>query len=337
MTTPSVAFIGHLASLERYRDVLTELRGPDLAPLSVETVEAALRSLAPMPLADFHFRSTRGREVHGRYVELWLPVDATALGDPGFVRAGLGRVRQACDEARAFGARIAALGGFSSIVGEGKLPAPSGADDLALTTGNSLTAAIVVEQLRSVAPPTTRVTVVGAAGDVGSAVCRLLAEGGRPLALVGRSPRPLQELARELKGSEILELAAALRGAEVLVLVASTAPGALAFDGLASGAVVLDVGHPPNASARAGVRYATAGRIVHAHPPLTDLGPALVAGAPGENHACLAEALVLAYEERFVPFSRGRGEIKPAQAHEILGLARRHGIEPAPLHYEGGN
>ena len=47
----------------------------------------------------------------------------------------------------------------------------------------------------------------------------------------------------------------------------------------------------------------------------------------------LKEGEVLAFEQRWEAFSSGRGNIRPEQGNEILGLARRHGIEPAPLHW----
>lgn len=334
--SPSVAFIGHLASLERYRDVLTTLRGADLGPVSPVAVRDSLGPLAPMPLCDFWFRSLTGRELWGRYVELWLLIGAESLVEPAFLRAGLKRVEAACREAHAFGARIAALGGFSSILGEGKLDQLGARDYPVLTTGNSLTAAVLAEQVAAVASAKTRITIVGAAGDVGSGLSRLLFERGYPLVLIGRNPQRLARLSSELGGVETSTWEEAAPRSEVVVLVASTALGSLSLATVPEGAWVLDAGHPPNAADAGRVRYAPAGRVRHAHAPRTDLPAVLADCAAGETHACLAEALVLAYESRFTPFSRGRGQIRPEQATEIRRLALRHGIEPAPLHIAGG-
>jgi fatty aldehyde-generating acyl-ACP reductase len=325
---PEVAFIGHMPSARRYHDLLCAARGPDLPAPPLEDFERMVRAMAPMPISDFWFESTTGRQVVGRYIDIFFLVD-----EPLAVKAGLSRVRAACDEARACGARIAALGGFSSILGEMSGGGASAAHGLALTTGNTLTAAVLAAQVQVAAHGDIAVTVVGAGGDVGSGLCRILAAQGRQLVLVGRNPRPLEELESELPRARACGWDEAARTAELVVTVASTPPGAIGLDALPSGATVLDAGHPSNAAPAAHVRYAPAGKVRHARTPRTDLPVVLADCAHGETHACLAEALVLAYEERFEPYSRGRGGVHPPAAAAILALAERHGVVPAPLHF----
>jgi hypothetical protein len=95
--------------------------------------------------------------------------------------------------------------------------------------------------------------------------------------------------------------------------------------------VVLDAGHPWNA-ASGHARAFVGGRVRFAIPPESPL-PAFTSHgcAPGEHHACLAEGVALALEGRFEPFSRGRGNIVPERAAEILAIAGRHGLTPAPV------
>lgn len=323
-----VAFIGHLSSVDRYREVLAAARGPGHRPLDREEVERSVRALDPMPISEWSFRSLTGRVVSGCYIDMFLLVDRQMSP-----RSGITRVRAACREAARVGARIAALGGFSSILGEMDRASPEATEtDVAFTTGNTLTAAVIAAQVE-VHAPGAEVTVVGAAGDVGSGLCRILAARGHPLVLVGRSPGPLAALQGELPRAQLRSWAEAAPSVQVAVLVASAVEGEIDLAAVPAGALVLDAGHPANARP-AGQRYARAGRVLHAHAsPVTDLPAVLSDFAPDESHACLAEALVLAFEERYEPYSRGRGQVRPDRAAEILALAGRHGIRPATLSF----
>ena len=325
---PAVAFIGHMPSAQRYHDLLCAARGSDLPAPPLDGFERMVRAMAPMPITDCLFESTNGRQVVGRYIDIFFLVD-----EPLAVHSGLSRVRAACDEAHACGARIAALGGFSSILGEMSGNDAGAARKPVLTTGNTLTAAVLASQVQVAGPGDLTVTVVGAAGDVGSGLCRILAAQGRRLVLVGRNPRPLEELRAELSHARTCGWNEAARAAELVVTVTSTPLAAIALDALPQGAIVLDAGHPCNAAPAAHVRYAQAGKVRHARIPRPDLPVVLADSAPGETHACLAEALVLAYEDRFEPYSQGRGGIYPPAATAILTFAEKHGVVPAPLHF----
>jgi predicted amino acid dehydrogenase len=322
---PEVGFIGHLGSVAAYRAVLEAARGSDLPALRLEDVERLLPHLEPMPVSDAVIRTPSGREVQGRYFDLFFLVEGAL-----HVKSGLARVRAACAQARSAGVKIGALGGFSSILGEMARADLSRELGVPFTTGNALTAATIAAQVAAAVPPDAVVTVVGAAGDVGTGVCRLLARAGRRLVLVGRNPVPLERLCLEIptaRGSTWEEAAAAV---EAAVLLASATEGAIPLDRLPAGAIVLDGGHPANARPTAQVRYAPAGRM--ALDLVADL-PAVVEQhcQPGELPACLAEAAVLALEERFEPYSTGRGHIHPDRAEGIFEMAARHGITPAPL------
>jgi len=330
---PLLAFIGHLETAEAYLDLLTCARGDDLPKLSLEEIEPLLRVLDPMPVCSLTLRSIRGTAVLAHYIDVGLLPDVqTGL------RKALARIRLAGLEARAAGARLGVLGGFTSILGE--LAGVDLGRDLGLpfTTGNTLAAAVIAEQVASLEPHLdgSSVTVVGAGGDVGSGLSRILHARGVRLLLVGRTRRPLENLATELKGAQPLSWPEAASRSKIVVLAASAAAGSIPLDAVPSQAFVLDAGHPPNARLDGHAHYAVAGRVTHALPPECDL-PALLSAryATGESHACLAEGEVLAFEERWERFSSGRGRIVPERAEEILGLAQRHGIRPAPMRFGG--
>jgi fatty aldehyde-generating acyl-ACP reductase len=326
---PEIALLGHLESIEAYCDLLGAARGRDLPPLRPERLEPVLQRGGPMPICDLRLRSPRDVAVTARYIDIaflgaWLRVVDT-----------LSKVRAGCIEAVRSGARIAALGGFTSILGERHGVDASSEYGIAFTTGNTLTAAVIADQVRGLAGGARGATiaVIGAGGDVGSGVSRLLHARGHRLLLVGRTGAALQSMAAELVEAEVATWEAAAPRADVVVLVASATHGELSLDLVRRDAWVLDAGHPPNARVPAG-RYARAGRVVHALLPESDFPELLsLQYGPGESHACLAEAEVLAFEGRWESFSGRRGRIRPTQADEILALAARHGITPAPLRF----
>lgn len=328
---PLLALIGHLETAEAYRDLLTAARGPDLPSPCLGDVEAFVRVMDPMPVCDVTLRSMQGPVVPARYIDVGLLPDSRAA-----LRRASARIRLAGQEAQRSGARLGVLGGFASILGR-----RAGLDleeelGLPFTTGNTLTAAVIAEQVASLRSDlrAATVTVVGAGGDVGSGLCRILHAQGVRVRLVGRARRPLAKLAAELRGAEVLSWPHDARRSDIVVLAASAPLGSIPLEGLPPAAVVLDAGHPPNARSDGRVRYAAAGRVTHAIPPESDL-PALLSKryAPTETHACLAEGMALAYAGRWEAFSRARGTIVPERAEEILGMARRHGIRPATLHF----
>jgi predicted amino acid dehydrogenase len=325
--TPDIAFLGHLGSVAAYRSVLGAARGADLPLPALADVDRLLRHLEPMPLADAVIRTPAGRAVRGRYFDLFFLIE-----EPLRFKLGLERVRAACAQARTQGARIGALGGFSSILGERAGVDLSREVGVPFTTGNTLTAAAIAAQVEAAVPSGCTVTVVGAGGDVGTGVCRLLARAGRRLVVVGRNPEPLDRLCREIPGTRRRSWDEAAPEVEVAVLLASAVEGPIALDAVPAGALVADGGHPANAAPAAHVGYAPAGRVTV--DIAVDLPIVLEqhCGA-GELPACLAEAAVLALERRYEAYSAGRGLIQPERAIAIREMAARHGITPASLRF----
>ncbi|MBE9471828.1 MAG: hypothetical protein IMY75_06965 [Chloroflexi bacterium] len=93
--------------------------------------------------------------------------------------------------AQRLGARILGLGAFTSVVGDGGVTVAQRLN-IPVTTGHSLTVAIVIEALveaahcRGIRPELTTTAVVGATGSIGSACAELLAPMVAELVLIGR-------------------------------------------------------------------------------------------------------------------------------------------------------
>jgi fatty aldehyde-generating acyl-ACP reductase len=322
VTSVDVALLGHLESAEAYVQMMTTL-SRTRRDADASAVSRLLPHLAPSPVCDVRVHSSNGRSIVARYIDLYLVVDATFE-----VLQARSKLARALEEAALSGARIAGLGGFSSIVGEASRNLVPRDARLALTTGNTLTAAALVEQVcRHVSAPGP-ITVVGAAGDVGSGSCRGLHARGYQLRLVGRSAKPLRELAAELPDAECATWPEAGVGAACIVLVASAALGAISLESISTDVLVIDAGHPRNGDRYPGM--ARGGRVRYAVRPEPEV--AMLLERPDESHACLAEACILALESRLVDYSLGRGRITLETMQDMLAMASTHGVTPAPLH-----
>jgi predicted amino acid dehydrogenase len=296
-------------------------------------------------VCDVSVRSLDGRQVRGVYIDCFIPPDKL---DARFLRENLGRVRDAAECAIREGARIASLGGFSSILLEGKLDLLPQHTGTAFTTGNTLTVAFIVQGVERAVELAGRdfhdasLLIVGATGDVGSGCARSLARRVKRLLLCARNSDRLERLAGELAslGSEVkasTDLHALAANADLVICAASMTAPTLLLEALPYGAIVCDAGYPKNL-------------CPDFHPP----GGAVFVGGLGQvvggfsfdpdllgilnphpflnvSHGCMLEGVALAMEGRFEAFSLGRGFIHPARVEQISSIARKHGIVPAPL------
>ena len=332
-TAPVAAAIGHLESAEAYRDFLSATRGSGRPPVQLEHIDRLIRRLAPMPVCNLVVRSPTGAVITAVYIDAFLLADAKF--GIGAAAEAVTRVQAAYRAAAQSGVRLVTLGGFSSIIGEFAQLNPSRDYGIAFTTGNALTAAVIAEQLlEAIDGADTTVTVVGAAGDVGSG-CAASCIRAVSSCCWWTTPPPLQALAAELREPPSGIGTKPPRSPTWLSLVSSASHGGVPLDGVPASALVLDAGHPPNANAPSarGPRYVRAGRVRLQYPLESDLPEFVDCYSRGELHACLAEGMTLALEGRWESYSSARGGITPARAAEILALAARHGIEPVPLRF----
>ncbi|MFW6108454.1 MAG: shikimate dehydrogenase [bacterium] len=341
---PKFALITHPYDLAHLRRILAYYKPggklpPD--PLLVRVFEWT----PSFKLGEWHgVRSAAGTTVDGLNVTCPILPDMPRLGP----KAIFEKIRQACELAADLGAGIAALGGFTSILGEnGRLSAAAGTD-IAVTTGNTLTATLAVRGLRRAAQALdvdlrrATVAVVGATGDIGSACARALAGQVGRLHLAARGPGRLAALKAELNGhSDRVQVSTdnhqALADAHAVLGVASASTPILEAEDFAPGAIVCDVGYPKNVASRAASRddvFVFDGGLAATPCPL-DFGFDNGLPSPRVLYGCFAEGVVLAAEGRFESFSRGKGNIWPEQMSEIGALADKHGFGLAPF-YSGG-
>ena len=260
------------------------------------------------------------------------------------------KVLNAMELAQKKGISITALGGFTSIIFENfNLLQHQHVRSTTLewerfTTGNTHTAWVISRQVEVNAPllgidlSKARVAVVGATGDIGSAVCRWLSQrtGVAELLLVARQQQPLLDLQQELGGGRILTLEEALPEADVVVWVASM-PRTLDIDAstLRQPCLMIDGGYPKNLDARvagSGVHVLKGGIVEFS----TDIGWTMMEIAEMEKpqrqmFACFAEAMLLEFEGCHTNFSWGRNNITLEKMDFIGAASQRHGFSTLNL------
>ena len=284
-----------------------------------------------------------GKPVHGLIYALGATPRQMLTRPPEFTYS---RLDAAVRDAAARGAKIVGLGAFTKVVGDAGITVAKRAP-IPVTTGNSLTIAATLETAKLTAirlgwPSLARgrAMIVGATGAIGSVCSRLLAAAVKDVVLVSIEPPRLEALKRT-----ILEETPDARvetdvstvpwvGQCDLIVTATSAFGLRVLDvsQCKPGAVILDVALPPDISAeeaavRPDVLVVESGEVLIPGPVNFSFDIGL---PPHVSYACLAEAALLAMEERFECFTLGR-DVPPARVKEIYRLYRRHGFQIAPL------
>ncbi|HEV7485899.1 MAG TPA: hypothetical protein VGQ65_09465 [Thermoanaerobaculia bacterium] len=344
------ALVGHPESWSAAAEVFSALRGPEHKPLPDDEIKDILPWIPPRAVCRVDVKSIGDAAAHGLYIDSFISPDHL---DAAFVQENLTRVRAAAAYAIKAGARIVSLGGFSSILLEGKFDQLPPRQHTVFTTGNTLTVAFIVRGIETMCASQGRdlqrstLLVVGATGDVGSGSVRCLATKVRRVQLYARNTERLRRLAAELDASGIeveigTDLAQFSEQADLVICAASLPSPSLLLDSIAPDALVCDAGYPKNLSPDAETSQATIffgglGQIAGGMTFDPDLHGILNHHPfPDVAHGCLLEGIALALEGRFEPFSRGRGAITPKLVDEIERIAARHGIRLAPFFNAGG-
>jgi len=248
--------IGHSTSLEQARHKALQLGYPEYAEGDFD-----MWCVAPPQLVEqVTVTSRTGKQISGAYIDsVFVPEMLTRF------KTARRKVLSAMELAQKSGIAITALGGFTSIIFENfNLLKESQIRSTTLdwqrfTTGNTHTAWVIAQQVERNAPllgidlQRANIAVVGATGDIGSAVCRWLQRRGvGELLLVARRPQPLIELQESLGEGRILSLEDALPEADVVVWVASL-PQSLEIDtaSLKKPCLMIDGGYPKNLDSKA--------------------------------------------------------------------------------------
>jgi predicted amino acid dehydrogenase len=344
------ALIGHQESWRAASDVLAVLRGAGRTRLPDDDIREIYPWILSRPVCHVEVASTVGVKARGLYIDSFIPPDCL---DARYIHENIARVRAAAACAINAEAKIASLGGFSSILIEGNFDLLPEKHDTVFTTGNTLTVGFIVQGILKMCAMRCRdisrsnLLIVGATGDVGSGCARCLAPCVRRVMLCARNTERLGALAAELKadGTDV-EFATRLEQftseADIVICVASLASPSLLLGRLSPEPIICDAGYPKNLKPdaqfpRATIFFGGLGQITGGLRFAPDFSGVLNRHPfPNMAHGCLLEGMALALERRFESFSVGRGFITRKRVQQIEAMAARHGIHLAPLHNAEG-
>jgi fatty aldehyde-generating acyl-ACP reductase len=261
------------------------------------------------------------------------------------------RIVRAIEVGIALGARIAGLGAFTGVVGDGGVTIAQRVS-IPVTTGNSLTISAGVASLfrgaeeMQIDTRESTAVVVGATGSIGAACVRLIAPRVRELILVARNETRLRKfhaaVASELPcpSSHTTDLASAVRAGDLILTATSSTQEIIQPEDLRPGAVVCEVSLPHDVSRRVALerpdvlvieggnmRVPGDPKIMRVREPDQEFDLGLPRGTA---LACMSETMTLALEDRLESYTLGRG-VDVEKVVEIERLAKRNGFVLADL------
>ena len=340
----SFAFINHPLSTQQFQSLELRL----LKMLPKEVIEWGIKVAPPFQYLKIGpVSSTSGASIVGTGIICpWLPKHFVSQKEDQV----LAKIREAILLGSRCGATLIGLGGFTSIPGSGglRLAQETG---IPLTSGNSYTAYLAIQGIRKAASllgrelETSTLTVLGATGDIGSICSRVLAREVHKIILVARSDPRLEKLKQDLEVGtgakvEIMKRSqAAARQSHIVLCVTSSLTTLLGDEDLLPGTIVCDVAYPANIMREVALRrtdvFLFEGGIATFSGwhqlPISQRKKLALFCPEGTMHGCLAETLILSFENIRRSYSVGRGQITERQLEEIGILGERHGFSLAPF------
>jgi len=328
--------IGHSTSFKDARQKAMDLGYDHIAEGDLDVWCSA----PPQLVEHVQVVSAIGKTIEGAYIDSCFVPEMLSR-----FKTARRKVLNAMELAQKKGISITALGGFTSIIFENfNLLQHRQVRNTTLswerfTTGNTHTAWVICRQLEINAPKLgidlkkAKVAVIGATGDIGSAVCRWMSQrtGVSELLLVARQHQPLKDLQQDLQGGRILSLEEALPEADAVIWVASL-PKNLEIDksNLRKPCLMIDGGYPKNLDMKfsgSGIHVLKGGIVEF----FTDIGWNMMAIAEMEipqrqMFACFAEAMLLEFENCHTNFSWGRNNITLEKMDFIGEASLKHGF-----------
>ncbi len=255
----------------------------------------------------------------------------------------LDRVISAAKIAEELGADILGLGAYAAKIGK-KGVVVARAVNIPVTTGTHYTIYIAIESTLFAAERAgidiskSNISIIGATGSIGQVCAKLFAEKAATLTLVARNKARLENLKELLrarsKAKLIIEndVKQAIRKSNIAIMATTTPMPLIDVDELEPGTLICDISRPRNVSQkRVGFRkdvLVVDGGIVK---PPGDVDFNFYFGLPrGLAYACMAEAMILTFEERYESYSLG-GKISSKKVKEIAELGKKHGFKLARI------
>jgi acetylornithine/succinyldiaminopimelate/putrescine aminotransferase/predicted amino acid dehydrogenase len=251
-------------------------------------------------------------------------------------------VQEAVDLARIQGMSYFGLGQFTSIVSENGMLLQS--QEMPITTGNSLTAAMAIEGIKKAAADKkielkkTKVGVVGFTGNICNVLTQIIADDVEGLVLIHRDDKNnahkyneavdqiLSQTKLKKENISIGHDLTALKECAVVIVGTNSASEIILSEHVKEGAIVLDISIPSNVQSavkkRADVSYFQAGLAKLPDDQIVD--HPWVPLKTGDCFACMAETIVMGFLKEKKSYSLGR--LNKEQVVESLRMAGSVGI-----------
>lgn len=358
-----VSFQGFRLALQLVRDLLVRLLPSAISRILLPNISFAF-IVHPRDLSDVSRKVPFARFLPPPLVELWLRHQWPVVGSyitglktkngkeaKGAMlisplstiqmiqnsRLARKRVYQTVKLAEKMGAKIIGLGAFTSIVtrdGHDLL----GKVDVGITTGNSYTAAVAVENvvmaaaLTNLSLPHSTAAIVGGAGSIGSACAKLLSHIVAKLILVDHNEEELQKIMQQLQGQSLQLIGTSeiniIKQADIIIVATNSPYAVISAEHLKPGVIVNDVAQPKNvseqlSSQRHDILVIESGIV---NTPGVDCNFDLGLGST-EALGCLSETLILTAIGWQGHYSLGK--VDPKQAAEMLQAGRELGFRLA--------
>jgi len=348
--TPNLDFavIGHQDSWRNIKSFVNNIREVNQEKLSLEEVRSIFSFIPPRDLFRVKVKSKTGIEINGVYIETFIDPDKL---DVSSIRVNIKKVINAIQYVKKLGAKIATLGGFTSIVLEGNIESFS-KEETKFTTGNTLTSAFIVKGIEKAADQiniklnASNLLIIGATGDIGMACTSYLKDKVKNLLLCARNIKQLENLAGQLANEHLnvkhsILLDELIPDADIILCVASSKN--LKISGCKKNVIICDAGYPKNLETKiednhhVNLFHGGMGQVSHGFTFNPDYTNSFYQfPAPYIIHGCILEAMVLAFENKIENYSLGKGNIKLDKIEEIYNLSIKHGINIAPFFNANG-
>lgn len=342
------AAIGHQDTWQNILDFINGIRSKDLERLNYTQMKSIFSFIPPREVFRVKVNSKTGSEINGVYIESFI--DPESL-DNSNIRTNIKKVMESISCAQKLGAKVAALGGFTSIVLEGNLEFTAG-QSTKFTTGNTLTAAFIVKGIEKAADhlqldlSKSNLLVIGATGDIGLACVHYFQSKVERLLLCARNFQRLEKLAKDLtnQGTQVkysMALDDLVPEADIIISVASSS--GIHINACKAHVLVCDAGYPKNLETKFNddkifhLFHGGMGQVSEGFSFMPDYTHCIYQ-YPVANaiHGCILEAMVLAFENKYENYSAGKGNITSGKMEEIYNLSLKHGINLAPFYNSKG-
>jgi len=340
------AAIGHQDNWNQVVQFINAVRDPTFSKLGIEQIQQIFEWIPPRVIFRVIAQSIQaGISAQGVYIETFIPPEQLGSHQmSGMLR----KVKQAAACAERIGARVASLGGFTSIVLEGDTNLLKSEGVTAFTTGNTLTSVLIAKGVEKACAihgldlRECKLLIIGSTGDIGSACTRYFTGKVRTILLNARKAKGLAEQGQVVVDEKqyceySTDLSQLLPHADVVISVASTAFPLFNVEECMLHTLICDAGYPKNILVESPHQqrrlwHGGMGEVLggfHFEPK--EASNFYEFPLPNIGHGCVLESMLLAWEKLFEPFSSGRGQITPLRMETMWSIAQKHGIQVAPF------